>query len=201
MVDELNTVKRAIPYEEYFGEMDLDEEEIEKRIELAKRLEPHFLMVFTLVAIEAREDLVRMLADNYRNSVQDVMQDTIEPNSYMDLYIQGTCSQIVDTTILNEADEYYTSLDRAMLCSENETNSVANYYREIEAIKNGSTKKTWITMRDKKVRHSHVKVHGKVVGVFDSFKVGESRMLFPMDASLGARPEEIIGCRCVVKYS
>ncbi len=50
--DELNAMagqKRSDPYETYFGEMDLTESEIKKRIALAEKLEERFL--FTLILL------------------------------------------------------------------------------------------------------------------------------------------------------
>ena len=50
--DELNSLitnKRSMDFEKYFGEMELSEEEIQKRIELAEKLEDGFLFVLALL--------------------------------------------------------------------------------------------------------------------------------------------------------
>ena len=50
--DELNTLipnKRSMSFEQFFGEMELSDEEIQKRIELAEKLEDGFLFVLALL--------------------------------------------------------------------------------------------------------------------------------------------------------
>lgn len=61
--------------------------------------------------------------------------------------------------------------------------------------------KTWWTLRDDKVRESHVAVHGTTVAYRDPFDVGGSQMMRPGDDSLGAGAEEIVNCRCSVLFN
>lgn len=201
--DELSVVgKRSIPYEQYFGEMDLPEEEKEKRIQLAEKLEPNFLWAFTMVSLGEEEITYEMLYVEYKIAVESIVGDKIEPGSYMDEYIQASCKDIVETTLANKDKEYFSSDDRAIFCAENEANGVENYYLQLEAIKEGKTKKTWHSMIDKRTRHTHTLVNGKTIGIQDSFKVGKARMMFPMDESITPDcPEECINCRCTVSYS
>ena len=208
-VDELNNL-RSMPYEEYFGEMELADEEKEKRIELAERLEPHFLFLFAIVGISTADYMKEMLNRRYTDTVSEFFGDEVTEDSYMGLYIRRITSNIVDVTIqhtptdtslLTAADAYYTSADRAIFLSENESNAVSNYYLQLDAIKAGFTKKTWITMRDRKVRHTHVEVDSETIGIFQPFTVGNSLMMFPKDASLGADDKEIVNCRCSLHYS
>ena len=54
--DELNSLlanKRSMPFGQYFGEMELSDEEIQNRIELAEKLEDGFLFVFCFVVYHA----------------------------------------------------------------------------------------------------------------------------------------------------
>ena len=39
------------------------------------------------------------------------------------------------------------------------------------------------------------------IGIFERFNVGNMQMMFPRDVSLGAGPEEIVNCRCSLRYS
>ena len=55
--DELNNLI-AIPYETYFGEMGLSEEDITRRIEFAEMLDDVFIMLFSLAAAEKIADKV-----------------------------------------------------------------------------------------------------------------------------------------------
>ena len=50
--DELNNLvanKRSMSFEQFFGEMELPDEEIQQRIELAEKLEDGFLFVLALL--------------------------------------------------------------------------------------------------------------------------------------------------------
>lgn len=61
----------------------------------------------------------------------------------------------------------------------------------------------WRSARDKKVRDSHAEMDGQeVVGLFTPFVTPSGQeMLFPLDKSLGAGPEEIINCRCTAEIN
>lgn len=211
--DELNNreyarpTNKAIPYEQYFGEMDLDEEEIEERIAMAEDLEDVFKFLFAIIAaskaLEAelqQTELAESTAIRYRDVVEDFGYDINEDYPYLDGYIGTVTDDIVENTLEHLTDGYYTSDDRAMFIAENETNAVKNYVGLIDAIKAGFTTKRWVTMGDQKVRHTHRLVDGEEVGILDDFEVGNAKMLFPKDASRGAGAEEIVNCRCVVTY-
>lgn len=61
--------------------------------------------------------------------------------------------------------------------------------------------KEWRTMRDERVRKTHVKMDTVTIAVDELFHVGEkSLMRYPTDTSLGADLEEIINCRCSALY-
>jgi uncharacterized protein with gpF-like domain len=61
--------------------------------------------------------------------------------------------------------------------------------------------KTWWSAVDKRVRDSHKEAHCRTVPYDHPFTVGESVMMRPGDASLGAGPEEIVNCRCSVLFN
>lgn len=58
--------------------------------------------------------------------------------------------------------------------------------------------RTWRSAGDKRVRHSHQEMNGQTVTGLDAPFVAPSgaMMMFPLDTSLGAGPEEIVNCRC-----
>lgn len=58
--------------------------------------------------------------------------------------------------------------------------------------------KTWNTMQDERVRHSHMKVDGTSRPITKRFRVGKAWMMFPGDPAGG--PEETINCRCYLDY-
>jgi hypothetical protein len=65
-------------------------------------------------------------------------------------------------------------------------------------------KKSWLDMRDKRVRPTHVEAGRRYgaasIPVNEAFIVGGSRMMYPGDTSLGAPVREIAHCRCSAQY-
>lgn len=65
-------------------------------------------------------------------------------------------------------------------------------------------KKSWLDMRDKRVRATHLDAgrrYGSAsIPVNEAFIVGGSRMMYPGDTSLGAPIREIANCRCSAQY-
>lgn len=209
--DELNIVsevaitksdRKVIPIAEYFRSMELPDEEIERRENLANIIFGVLAMVFTMIdASEITETevdknyfidlIVRKLKDSYDKTLGQDVYDT---------RLQEFATAVVDTTLKNISDSYFLSDDRAILDAENESNLLCNdvYYQQ--AIKSGCTKKRWLTMRDNRVRHTHKEVDGEETSITQPFTVGNSQMLFPCDLSLGANMREIINCRCSCEY-
>lgn len=92
---------------------------------------------------------------------------------------------------------YFDSEDRAEFIAEDEANSIEGYEDFAIALARGFTTKTWRTMRDKRVRDTHVKAEGQTVLMDDFFAVGNAQLLFPRDTVNGADfPEELVNCRC-----
>lgn len=95
-------------------------------------------------------------------------------------------------------DEYDGGYNwRAMEIGMYETNWIYNYQRHKEKVESGQTTHTWETMRDEKVRGSHAVADGQTVLINEPFIVGGYRMMFPCDDSMGAPPNETMGCRCL----
>lgn len=60
----------------------------------------------------------------------------------------------------------------------------------------GVTKRSWLATVDGRTRPSHQAADGQVRDIDEPFDVGDSQMMYPLDDSLGAGPEEIVDCRC-----
>lgn len=203
--DELNVMvgmKRSEEFSDYFGAMDLDENDEKKRITLAERLEDNFLLVLALLftmqqyeSIEWEEIRVKFEMA-YRNGLNGF----IEIDEYLDLYIQKFSYDMVESTQNHIDEPYYYSHDRARFSAENESNSSWNYADYQAAIQSGKTKKKWVDVRDKRERETHRKVGGTVKPIGEPFIVGNSLMQFAKDTSLGASSSEIINCRCKTIY-
>ena len=201
--DELNNQKsRAIPYEQYFGEMELTEEQKEERIKASKRIEDMMLFLFSLLSVmkEYSYENLEFVVSQVKNQYFDILSVSMEMDEYLNGYVNDFSVQIVETTQNHMDDEWYLSDDRAMFVAENEANTTFNYLEYKKAVESGKTKKRWITMRDRHVRHTHQLVEGKIIGINDVFLVGDSEMFYPKDTTFGASAREIVNCRCSIKY-
>lgn len=201
--DELNNPKsRAIPYEQYFGEMELTEEQKEERIKASKRIEDMMLFLFSLLSVmkEYSYENLEFVVSQVKNQYSDILSVSMEMDEYLNGYVNDFSVQIVETTQNHMDDEWYLSDDRAMFVAENEANTTFNYLEYKKAVESGKTKKRWITMRDRHVRHTHQFADGKSIGINDVFLVGDSEMFYPKDTTFGASAREIVNCRCSIKY-
>ncbi len=202
-IDELN-ITEPLSYEQYFGEMEITEKEKKDRIQLAKDMEAAFLLLFAMAVQddENADSCYQYIDDKYCQIATEYMGVKVTP-AYISEYAAQVTKSIVDTTLENIDSEYYLSEERAMLLAANEANSVGNYREQVEMIKNGYRFKTWRTMKDNRVRHTHVRLDENKIGIFEHFDVGDAQMMFPRDTSLGADafPEEIINCRCSLRYT
>lgn len=204
--DELNNRKSEVNNKivKYFEEMELPEKEIQKRIALALTFEELFERLFLLALAMAKVDkldkswLHAFLFTGYLEVMDEHGFDTQDSN-LLDR-ANNTATTVVDTTFANIGAIYYLSQDRAVENAETETNAISNYQREQDAIKAGKKYKRWNTMRDNKVRRTHIIADGQEVKIGTPFTVGGYQMMFPLDQSLGAHAKECIGCRCSVEY-
>lgn len=203
--DELNIVEkggRAIPYKEYFGKMDLTPYARRVRIELAEALEDIIMFALALAGVMRDygqvnlERLRARVADDYTAKVAEFT----ELDDYTKNYIRDFSSTFVDNTVKNMKNEWYTSVDRARYIAENEANTVFNHAEYAEAAKKGYKRKRWVDVRDDRERETHLAVGGKVLPIGEPFVVGGSLMLYPKDTTYGADAEEIVNCRCTIRY-
>lgn len=213
--DELTTIRKKLTkaearkkIREYFDEMDIPENDKAERTKTAYGLFAIFTAIFALISadMEIYGIITEEAKIGYCEKAEADFRSVLEDNGYSEYLnelwdkISETVRQIVDDTI-NNTSEYYTSDDRAVTISETETNKAGNLKAERKAVKAGYVNKTWITKRDNKVRHTHTVLDGVTIGIFDTFNVGGYEMHFPCDESLGAGPEEIVNCRCTLKYT
>jgi len=60
----------------------------------------------------------------------------------------------------------------------------------------GVTKRSWLTAIDGRQRPTHEAANGQVRGIDEPFDVGDSKLMYPLDDSMGADVGEIVNCRC-----
>lgn len=204
-IDELKAIRKELDelsatqeIAKYFEEMDLPSEEIELRIKVANDFQRFFrdLFLAMLVGEGLRESYINDIRNEY---IRICDRYDLIPNM---AHIDRLAETIVDNTLQNIDTEYYTSIGRSINIAECETNNSANYDDLQDAINNGYTQKTWVTMRDNKVRETHTAIDGATIGIDELFQVGNAEMRFPCDEELAFDyPEEISNCRCTVIYS
>ena len=203
--DELKTIRSELDeisalreIEKYFSEMELPEEEIEKRISVANAFQRFFhgLFLSMLTGEAIREKYIDEIRSEY---IRICDRFDLIPNM---AHIDRLAETIVDNTLQNIDTEFYTSIGRSINIAETETNNSANYDDLQDAISNGYTQKTWVSQKDNRVRETHKSVDGTTIGINDFFEVGEALMLFPCDEeNAWDFPDELCGCRCTVQYS
>lgn len=195
---ELDSLSATQSIMQYFDEMDLDDEEKNKRIAVATDFQRFFMGLFLLlVTVEAtRDEIIEQISDEY---IRILDRYDLRPNMG---HIDRLAETIADNTLANLDKEWYTSADRSIKIAETETNNSANY-EELEIAKeNGFTQKTWNTMRDNHVRATHVPLDGMTIGIDELFQVGDAEMRFPCDEEYAFDyPNEIANCRCHCTYS
>ena len=195
---ELDSLSATQSIIQYFDEMNLDDEEKNKRIAVATDFQRFFMGLFLLLvtAEVTREEIIEQISDEY---IRILDRYDLRPNMG---HIDRLAETIADNTLANLDKEFYTSVERSISIAETETNNSSNYDDLQEAIESGFTQKTWITMRDNRVRDTHVVLDGATIGIDELFQVGNAEMRFPCDEELAFdSPEETVGCRCTISYS
>lgn len=209
LFDEINSLSEdeILDIETYFDDMELSDEEKEKRKEFSRQMNEVMMFIFALFLTMKdysyidKNFIIKQLEIRY----SEIVSQFANLDGYIEDYIERFSKETVDITIEHGADDYWTSEKRSVAIAVNEANSIIGYQQLQDAIEKGYTRKTWITERDNKVRKTHRAVDSKTISLTEYFQVGNSHMLFPHDnvSDLGifAKAKEICGCRCSIKYS
>lgn len=212
--------RRSEPYNQYFDKMSLTEKEKKTRISFSEDMEEVILYILSLAAIMIENDEIdkEYLTSQLYERYIDVASEYLPVDSYVKQYANEVSKQIIETTFLYgisssivdseqskdskvNPNDYYLSNDRAMFISECEANSILNYKEYSDALKSGKKTKTWIDVRDRRERKTHLEVGGTTIPIKELFAVGNSLMLFPKDTSQSASASEIVNCRCSIRYN
>lgn len=205
--DKLNKLGRRvveIPYEVYFGEMEIPEEDVKKRIVLAEMIEDAalFLFAYYIAAKQYGTAPDRNVAETaYKDSLREALESANVREEVIRNYLDGVADEELNVTQKRYMeDDYWTSSDRAKTIGSNDANIVLNEQDYMDAVSNGKRHHQWITMRDERVRKTHQEVDSRILPIDEPFVVGNSLMMFPGDTSLGADASEIVNCRCSIRY-
>ena len=203
--DELNALivnERSMPFEQYFGEMSISEEDKAERIKIAEKLEDSFIATMAWLFTMAQSNKTDY--EPIRKQIEESYLETIgkyaDVDKYLETHVKSFSYDVIDSTKSHKNEPYYYSLDRAKFMAENEVNTAINHVRYMEAVNSGKTMKRWESIMDEVTRKDHREINGKYIPIGQAFHVGDSWMQFPKDTSLGASPNQIINCRCSIIY-
>ncbi len=204
--DELNDLSQdeILDINAYFDEMELSDEEKEKRKEFSKSMTNIMLFIFALFAVMRQYDYInkRYIISQLQSRYSELAKKhNIGIDDRIKTYINDFAEEITNTTERHIDEEYFLSQDRATIISVNEAQTVLGYSELLGAIKNGYTKKKWLTERDNKVRKTHIELDGLTIDINTPFLVGDSLMMYAHDGvTFGADVKELANCRCVTKF-
>ena len=145
--DELNRLvktKKSMPYEKFFGEMELNKTEKSKRISLARIMEENFTYIMILLFTMQQYNFLNWnLAENeFIKKYLESIKNFVTLDSKFEQYVSTQANRITESTKENMDNSYYFSLDRAKFIAENESNVARSYQCNQEAIQQNKTYKT-----------------------------------------------------------
>lgn len=205
MIDKLNNLTREQKaskfYEEYYDDMDIPQEDKEKRIELAEEIDDIFFWLLGVVAIMAFTGEV-IDTESLITSVQYRLFDIENVNvRYVSEHIVRLAGETVETTVERRDEEYFLSDERAMDIAAGEAHTFYEYEELQDAWENGKTMKRWCAFRDRRTRKTHSEADGKTIPIDELFEIGGSFLMCPKDTSHDASLKEIASCRCWLEFS
>lgn len=194
--------------DEYFDSMDLSTKQKEERKQFAKDVEEALFFLIMFIKINSRYSVSRQrMIDMFLSRIDFWPIETYYyGDPYMQDYFKNTAGDLIDSTYKNIDSVYYTSEQRAINIAVNIANTIYNYVdfrRNVEGDNPEKiiyTKKQWVTQKDEKVRFTHAILDDKIISIEDLFLVGNSLMRFPMDMAYNPDLQEVINCRCTIKY-
>ena len=205
--------QKHIDIDRYFDEMELPEFDAETRKEYARRMDKILLAALALLFLILKRnvyDNVSTVKNRLTDDLTRLAEEFTSPDSAMMSYIRRYSERFIDSTVTRaqtytEEQEdklaYWFSEDRSTYNAENEANTIFNYDEYRIAKELGMTQKQWLTMQDERVRETHSHIDGTIIPIDDFFEVGEALLRYPKDWEMGeSHPEELISCRCTVKY-
>lgn len=74
--------------------------------------------------------------------------------------------------------------------------NAANHFAVKRNVDTTKLDRVWLSTRDKRTRPTHVEADGQKRDWNEPYEVGDSKLMFPGDVTLGAEAGEVINCRC-----
>lgn len=107
--DELNALvqnKRSMPFEQYFGEMNLTEDDKAERIKIAQELEDNFIVTMTLLftMTQAGKIHYEIVRKQIEDSYLETLRKYTDVDKYLSTYIKGFSYDVIDSTSIIHAN-------------------------------------------------------------------------------------------------
>lgn len=218
-IDEMNINNRKtefIDIDQFFDEMELTDIQKKDRKKLAEDVSDAVLFLFELISQFTEKTIsYNFVLSEFKKRFSKEVEKTVVIDDVISSHVDNMAVSIV-STCFKELDEYMNQEEKpneeddddddpdekkrkkSVSIGENEACSILNYADFKKAIKQGMTRKQWLTMKDYKVRPSHFAVDDLIIPINDYFFVGGSMLLYPSDIDGDA--SEVINCRCSIKY-
>ena len=190
---------RSEPYDEYFGDMYLTQEQVDDRVELAETIEePITVFLLLMLMMREREFDPAIPRDALITELENADVGDVE-------YRESLADELLDSTLENMDDPWFFSEDRAIFVAENESNTLENKRDFERAKRRGFRRKQWIGIPDRRERDTHRALNNVIIPIDEYFQIGHARGLFPKDvtsvgSTLSSHPEEVVNCRCVCNF-
>lgn len=199
--DNINRLERRKEYRNYFKVMEIPERRKRKRERLAEFIDDEWIIfMMLLLAMKTTVDFNRA-ADEHIARLRKGLEENGVSKGVIEDYIYSVAEpEIAVTRERMDDDEYWLSPERALNIAENDANILMHGQEFQDAVAEGKRFHQWLTMKDERVRPTHVAVDDEVLPINEPFVVGGSLLMYPGDTSLGADPSEIVNCRCAVTY-
>lgn len=154
---------------------------------------------------EENADQVEAIIQTHKSNLKEINRRISSNTSKQILQRMRKLSQPIDGQILTP-DEIRIQLRREFRDTQSavdrivttETHRQIELTKELTAVQDGYSRKTWNTQRDARVRDSHAVLDRNKVGIRARFNVGGHMADYPSDPSLP--PHESINCRCFLTF-
>lgn len=201
-MDRLNNIQTKYPkidIEETIDLMDIPESDKEKRVELARKISEVFDWLFAFV-ISASYAQLDISIEELTLSVEYRLKDLVDVDiRYVSEQVERFAEDAVATTVDRQDEDYFLSPQRSSEIAIDEANSVCGYEELDEAIKQGKTKKTWVSEKLKSTRKWHREMDGKTIPIEDYFHFDDCDMMMPHAIEGTARQNS--NCLCSLSFS
>lgn len=189
----------------YFGEMELSNNEIQRRIVVAKNFFRLLVPFFEKQKESKRIDpiMFAVMSDLYIEQLVEIYKDSTisRYDSWANEHAEKFAKDITESTInwkRGNQNNAFTET-RAKEIALNESNLYFNNRMHQEKKKRYEYH-VWRAHKDEATREAHYLSDGQIRRIDEPFDIGGYKMMHPMDATYGAPPEMIVNCRCIESF-